>query len=185
MKNYLRYCVLLLICFSLINCSFLNKKHEQSKVFVDVIIDNKTKDTLYTGELASYSLHYGEHKKVYYLVRSIDVDTTKYSVDCWINTYIFDNEIPAYSSIKLKVAFSTFPINTERKYFEKHSDNIGSIESNPYEENQIMFFIYYTKESINIQYYTNYVNLIKEKGYPLYGTYKNGTIYFIIDYEAS
>jgi hypothetical protein len=171
---------LVIIIFSLINCS--SYKNERPKIYVNVVIENKTQDKLYTDNLAGYSVYYGENEKVYMLVKSIDLDTSKITVDCFGHTYVYDFEIPANDKIIIKID-TIFEINNERYSFnlDEHYGYRKTLEDNPYDDDQIKFFIYYTNEIMNVEYYSNYVKTIKEKGHPLYGYYKNDTIYFLIE----
>jgi hypothetical protein len=186
MKEYIQCAFLIFITISLINCS--SKKNELSeayidnKIKVDVVIENKTLDKFYTGKLAGYSVYYGENEKVYMLVKSIDIDTTKLTVDCFGYEYIYDVEIPAKSKIKITMD-TIFAINNERYSFnlDKNYGYRETLENNPYNDEQIKFFMYYTNEIMDVEYYSNYVKTINERGHPLYGYYKNGTIYFLIE----
>jgi hypothetical protein len=153
---------------------------------MDVVIENKTQNKLYTGKLSVHSLHCGDNEKVYNLVTSIDYDTSNMTIDCFGGDYIYDIEIPANDIIIIKMDKNQkdkiFEINNERYSikFDKQYGYKTIIENNFYNDNEIKFLIYYTNKKINVKYYSDYVETIKENGYPLYGYYKNGVVYFLI-----
>jgi hypothetical protein len=174
-KKYL----LLTICLSLFNC--LSYNNNQPTILIDVVIENNTSETLFTGEFSGHSLHYGKDTKNYSLVMPIYYDTSSISMDCYNSLYIYDVVILPKNKLSLKI--DIFPINNEKYTFilDEHYGIIEKLEDDPYNDDEINFLMYYTKESFNIQYYKNYVEHIKINGYPLIGHIKNGIVYFVIN----
>jgi hypothetical protein len=184
MKRYIQYSFLLFIIITLLNCSF--DKNKRAKIYIDVVIENKTQNKLYTGKLDVHSLYCGDNEKVYNLVTSIDYDASNMTFDCFGGNYVYDIEIPANDIIKIKMENKIdkiFEINNERYSIEldKQYGYKTIFEDNSYNDNEIKFLIYYTNKKINVKNYSDYVETIKEKGYQLYGHYKNGVVHFLIE----
>jgi hypothetical protein len=180
-RNMSKKYLLLSICLSLFNC--VSYKNTRPNIYIDVVIENKTSDTFFTGKLSGHSLHYGENEKTYSLITLIDRDASNISIDSYDSTYVYDVAIPPKEKLLINIDMFPFTINNERYTFtySDHYGIIANLENTPYNNDEIKFLIYYTKEPFDIQYYEDYAEHIKNNGYTLIGHIENEIIYFVIE----
>jgi hypothetical protein len=180
----MRKMYLLFICITLFNCvSYKSYNNTRPNIYVNVVVENNTSDTFFTGKLSGHSLHYCENEKIYSLITLIDWDTSSITMDCFSSTYIYDVVIPPEEKLLLNIDMFPFPINNEKYTFilDENYGIIEKLENDTYNNDEVKFLIYYTKEPFNIQYYKNYAEHIKNNGYTLIGHIENGIIYFVIN----